>query len=63
MLRLLAGIAWSDVTAKNYFLFCPRAAIECFFLGPDAASLGHFPFEAFPLAIGSQPKLVASFQA
>jgi hypothetical protein len=21
MLRLLAGIAWSDVTAKNYFLF------------------------------------------
>jgi len=39
------------------------AAIELFFLEPDAASLGHFPFEAFPFAIGSQPKLVASFQA
>lgn len=33
------------------------------FWRPDAASLGHFPFEAFPNALGSQPKFVASFQA
>lgn len=62
MLRLLEGIEYSDVHGELFSLLC-MAAIELFFLEPDAASLGHFPFEAFPFAIGSQPKLVASFQA